>query len=347
MKKTITVIVVVAVLLIILMMLGPFYVLSEGEQAIVTRFGAIVSSQENAGLKFKMPVVDTVIKYPKKILSWDGDAQRVPTAENQFIWVDTTARWKITDPVKFYESVTTIEQGLSRLDDIIDSSVRTIIADNALYEAVRNSNIINDEGQKNTAASPILEVETNSDANDDQKNQATQDAEGIDKLLQNTFTANSFEGVTKGREVLSRAMLDTASQLTPQFGIELIDILIRQIRYSDDLTESVYNRMIKERRQIAEFYRSYGEGKKAEWMGKLDNEKRSVLSGAYEKSETIKGTADAEATRIYSEAYGNNAEFFEFWRSIESYKKVLPQFRKTLTTDMDYFKYLYDMNGKK
>ncbi len=346
MKKTVTVIVVVAVLLIVIMMLGPFYVLKEGDQAIVTRFGAIVSSQENAGLKFKTPVIDTVIKYPKRILSWDGDAQRVPTAENQFIWVDTTARWKITDPAKFYESVTTIEQALSRLDDIIDSSVRTVIADNALYEAVRNSNIINEEGQKNSAASPILEVSVSPDANPAQQSKADLEAEGIDKLLQNTFTANSFEDVKKGREVLSTAMLASASKLTAQFGIELIDILIRQIRYSDDLTESVYNRMIKERRQIAEFYRSYGEGKKAEWMGKLDNEKRSVLSGAYEKSETIKGTADAEATRIYSEAYGNNAEFFEFWRSIESYKKVLPQFKKTLTTDMDYFKYLYNMNGK-
>ena len=125
-----------------------------------------------------------------------------------------------------------------------------------------------------------------------------------------------------------------------------IDILIRQIRYSDDLTESVYNRMIKERRQIAEFYRSYGEGKKAEWLGKLDNERRSVLSGAYETSETLKGTADATATRIYSDAYGNNAEFFEFWRSIESYKKILPNFRKTLTTDMEYFKYLYSADGR-
>lgn len=329
MKKAITVLVVVAVLIVVLMLLGPLYVLEEGEQAVVTRFGAIVSTQSEAGLKFKMPVVDTVLKYPKKILSWDGDAQRIPTAENQFIWVDTTARWKITDPIKFYESVTTLEQGWSRLDDVIDSSVRTVIAENSLNEAVRNSNIINELNREEAIA-------------------VGEEAEGtgIDELLKSNFTATTYDEVLKGREVLSRAMFNSASKLTTQFGIELIDILIRQIRYSDDLTESVYNRMIKERRQIAEFYRSYGEGKKAEWLGKLDNERRSVLSGAYETSETIKGTADAEATKIYSAAYGNNAEFYEFWRSIESYKKILPNFRKTLTTDMEYFKYLYDQDGR-
>jgi membrane protease subunit HflC len=270
-----------------------------------------------------MPVVDTVIKYPKKILSWDGDAQRVPTSEGQFIWIDTTARWRITDPIKFYESVTTLKQGWSRLDDVIDSSVRTVITANSLNEAVRNSNIINEIALKDLI-----------------------DTTDTDKALEATTTVTTYVDIQKGREILSATMFDAASKLTKQFGIELIDILIRQIRYSDDLTESVYNRMIKERRQIAEAYRSDGEGKKATWLGKLDNERRSILSGAYEKSETLKGTADAEATRIYSEAYGNNAEFFEFWRSIESYKKILPNFRKTLTTDMEYFKYLYNAEGR-
>ncbi len=332
MKKVITVLVVAAVLMVVLMLLGPVYVLEEGEQAVVTRFGAIVSSQTDAGLKFKMPVIDTVIKYPKKILSWDGDAQRVPTSENQFIWIDTTARWRITDSIKFYESVTTLEQGWSRLDDVIDSSVRTVITKNSLNEAVRNSNLINEINRE--------------DSTTDIVDQDDEGGTGIDELLKSTLTVTTYEEINKGREVLSDAMYTAASKLTVQFGIELIDILIRQIRYSDDLTESVYNRMIKERQQIAELYRSYGEGKKAEWLGKLDNERRSVLSGAYEKSETIKGTADAIATRIYSDAYGNNADFFEFWRSIESYKKILPNFRKTLTTDMEYFKYLYSPDGR-
>ena len=134
--------------------------------------------------------------------------------------------------------------------------------------------------------------------------------------------------------------------IVPQYGIELTDIIIRQIRYSDDLTQSVYNRMIKERSQVAQAYRSYGEGQKAEWLGKLDNDKRSVLSEAYEKSESIKGRADAEATKIYSESYQADPEFFEFWRSVESYRKILPNFNKTLTTDMEYFDYLYEQNGR-
>lgn len=330
MKKFVTTLVILVILLVIFVLLGPFYILKEGEQSVVTRFGAIVKSEQNAGLKFKTPMIDTVIKYPKRILSWDGDAQRIPTKENQFIWVDTTARWKITDPLKFYESVTTLQQAYSRLDDVIDSSVRTIISDSPLAEAVRSSNLIKESEHKTT-----IEIKVDDSA-----------SKSVEELLKNTSAVAAFDEVKLGRQELSKEMLKVARRITPEYGIELIDIVIRQIRYSDDLTQSVYNRMIKERKQIAEFYRSYGEGKKAEWLGKLDNEKRSILSSAYEKSETLKGTADAEATQIYAEAYGQDESFFEFWRSIESYKKVLPKFTKTLSTDMDYFKYLYNQDGR-
>ena len=200
MKKVITVLVVVAVIMVVLMLLGPVYVLEEGEQSVVTRFGAIVSSQTDAGLKFKMPVVDTVLKYPKKILSWDGDAQRVPTSENQFIWVDTTARWRITDSIKFYESVTTLEQGWSRLDDVIDSSVRTVIAENLLNEAVRNSNLINEIDREDSTTAIVEQDDSGT---------------GIDELLKSTFTVTTYEEIEKGREVLSSAMFDSASKLRP------------------------------------------------------------------------------------------------------------------------------------
>ncbi|RKX88628.1 MAG: protease modulator HflC [Spirochaetes bacterium] len=330
MKKFVTTLVVLIVLLIIFVMLGPFYVLNEGEQSVVTRFGAIVKSEQDAGLKFKTPMIDTVVKYPKRILSWDGDAQRIPTKENQFIWVDTTARWKITDPLKFYESVTTIQQAYSRLDDVIDSSVRTVISDSPLAEAVRSTNLIKESEHK-----VAIEIKADDSA-----------SKSVEELLKNTSAIAAFEEIKLGREELSKEMLKAAKKITPEYGIELIDIVIRQIRYSDDLTQSVYNRMIKERKQIAEFYRSYGEGKKAEWLGKLDNEKRSILSSAYERSETVKGTADAVATKIYSDAYGQDKDFFEFWRSIESYKKTLPKFSKTLSTNMDYFKFLYNQDGR-
>lgn len=326
MNKMIRNVVIILVLLIIIFAAGPFYVLTEGEQSIVTRFGAIVSAETEAGLKFKMPFVDNVVKYPKKILSWDGDAQRIPTAENQFIWVDATARWLITDPMKFYESVTSIEQAYARMDDVIDSSVRTVIAENLLREAVRNSNYINE-----TEVEEAVNME---------------DEESVSALRELTVTETTYDPIEKGRQELSEEMYTNAEIIVPQYGIELKDIVIRQIRYSDDLTQSVYNRMMKERNQVAQAYRSYGEGQKAEWLGKLDNDKRSIISEAYEKSENIKGKADAEATKIYAESYKADPEFFEFWRSIESYRKILPNFNKTLTTDMEYFDYLYEQRGR-
>jgi len=328
MKKLITSLVVVVVLLVILVALGPFYIIEQGEQAVVTRFGKIVNTNIEPGLKFKVPVVDTVVIYPKKILSWDGDAQRVPTAENQFIWVDATARWKIEDPQKFYEAVTSLEQGWARLDDVIDSTIRTVITSNNLREAVRNSNLINEI----TTQPEILQQED--------------EEVDVEELRKLTFTETTYETVRRGRNELSNEMFTIAADLTPDYGIELVDIIIRQIRYSEDLTESVYNRMIKERNQIAEAYRSYGEGKKAEWLGKLENERKTVLSEAYQESETLRGTADAEATAIYAGAYQRDPDFFEFWRSIESYRKTMPNFRKTLTTDMDYFKFLYSEGGR-
>ncbi|MFA6733981.1 MAG: protease modulator HflC [Sphaerochaetaceae bacterium] len=322
MKKLITTLVIVLVVLIIFLLLGPFYVINEGEQAVVTRFGKIVDTQTTAGLKFKMPLVDNVVVYPKKILSWDGDAQRIPTKENQFIWVDTTARWKITDPAKFYESVNTVDNGLLRLNDILDSSIRTVISDNYLNEAVRNSNQIND-----------IQV-----TEQVQNMENIEDAETLRSL---TKTNTKQETIRLGREKLSQMMFTQASKFTDAYGIQLIDIIIRQIRYSDDLTESVYQRMIKERNQIAEAYRSYGRGQLAQWQGKMENEQKSILSTAYAESERIKGVADAQATKIYADAYQADPEFFRLWRTLESYRKTIPSLNKVLSTDMEYFDLLY------
>jgi membrane protease subunit HflC len=330
MKKLITTLVIIAVLLIIFLLLGPFYIVQEGEQAVVTRFGKIVNVNRDTGLKFKTPLVDNVVKYPKKILSWDGDAQRIPTAEKQFIWVDTTARWKIEDPKAFYEAVTNLEQAYSRLDDVINSSVRTLIAQHELREAVRNTNIINE----------IDRIDVY------QEKAKGEIDEGIDELSRLTQTDKTYEEIETGRVEISNMMLERAAEITPQYGIELIDIVPRQIRYSEDLTESVYQRMITERNRIAQAFRSFGQGRKAEWLGQLERERKSILSQAYEQAETIKGEADAQATQIYAEAYQQDEEFFRFWRATESYKKILPKFQKTLTTDMDYFHYLHDQEGE-
>jgi membrane protease subunit HflC len=327
MKKTITVLVVVAVIVILFLITGPFYVIEEGEQAVVIRFGRIISIQTDAGLKIKVPFVDNVNRFPKKILAWDGESQRIPTKENQFIWVDTTARWKISDPKLFYESVTTINGAQSRLDDVIDSAVRKIVSRNSLVEAVRNSNVINEIDRPSVY-------------------QAGAEIEGEEAESLGIDTSIVYEEITKGRAVLSDEMFQESSQITPQYGIELIDIIIRQIKYSDELTESVYRRMIKERNQIAQAFRSDGEGKKAAIMGEMQRELDSIQSNAYRQSEQIKGEADARAAAIYANTYNRNPDFYEFWKAIESYKTMLPKFRKTLTTEPEYFQYLYDQRGQ-
>lgn len=321
-KKLLTTAVIIIVVVAIFVILGPFYILIEGNQAVVTRFGKIIDVQDKSGLKLKMPLIDNVVYYPKKVLSWDGAAQRIPTKENQFIWVDTTARWRISDPAKYYETVNTIDNGLLRLNDILDSSVRTIISENYLNEAVRSSNQINEI----TVEEDVQSVDSDEDA---------------EQLRNLTATQSNQESIRIGREGLSQRMNIQAMQFTDAFGIELIDIIIRQIRYSDDLTESVYQRMIKERNQIAEAYRSYGRGQLAQWQGKTESEEKVILSSAYAESETIKGVADARAAAIYNEAYEADPEFFDLWRTLESYRKTIPNLDKILSTDMEYFDQLY------
>ena len=322
MKKLITTLVIIFVLLIIFLLLGPFFVVQEGEVAVITRFGRIENTHVEAGLKIKVPLVDTVVKYPKKIMSWDGDAQRIPTKENQFIWVDTTARWRIVDPALFYQSVNTLPNAILRLNDVIDSTIRTVISENFLNEAVRNSNKINN-----------MRV--------DEQVQNIDNLEDAEQLRNLTRTETQQESIQIGREVLSQRMLTMAHPFTSVFGIEVIDIVIRQIRYSDDLTQSVYQRMIKERNQIAEAYRSYGQGQQARWVGKTDNDKRSIISQAYAQAEQIKGVADARATQIYAQAYEKDPNFFTLWRTLESYKKTIPNLNKIFSTEMDYFNVLY------
>jgi len=327
MKKTIVYILFLFVAIIFFVTSGPLYVIEEGEQAVIIRFGKIITKVETAGLQIRVPFIDNVNKFPTKILSWDGESQRIPTEENQFIWVDTTARWKITDPKLFYESVGDIAAAQSRLDDVVDSAVRKIITRNLLTEAVRNSNVI----------STIKRNSPYQTAGSDKGEKSV--ALGID-------TSVTFKNIEKGRTALSREMFKEAGTIIPQYGIELIDILIRQIKYSDELTPSVYSRMIKERNQIAQAFRSDGEGKKAKILGEMQRELDSIRSGAYKQAETIKGEADGKAAAIYAAAYERDPDFYEFWKAVESYRTLLPNFKKTLTTQPEYFKYLYNKNGR-
>lgn len=325
-KKFLTWILVIVALFIIFLFMGPFYIIDEGNQVVVTRFGSIVNTHTDAGLHIKVPFLDKITTYPKLVLSLDGDAQRIPTKENQFIIVDTTSRWRISDPEKFYQSFTSLNNAYNKLSDIIDSSCRTVITQNRLSEIVRSSNVINEN------------------VNSESSETSTEDTQELNKLL---TESNANETVTKGRSELCRLMTVEANKLVPEYGIDLIDIVPRQIKYSDELTESVYNRMIKDRNQVAQAYRSLGEGKKAEWLGKLESDKRTIASEAYRKSEEIKGNADAEAAAIYAAAYNKDPEFYAFWKSMESYKNNLKDYPATYSTNMDYFKYMYSPDGKR
>ena len=322
-KKGWGLLITVVILAALLLLTGPLYIVNEGRQVVVTRFGSIVNTHTEAGLYVKIPFLDKVTTYPKLVLSLDGDEQRIPTKENQFIIVDTTSRWRISDPAKFYQNFTTLDAAYNKLSDIIDSSCRTVITQNRLSEIVRSSNIINET---------VVDSETEDE-----------DTKEINSLV-NESTANEL--VTKGRGELCRLMTVEANKLVPEYGIDLIDIVPRQIKYSDELTESVYNRMIKDRNQVAQAYRSLGEGKKAEWLGRLESDKRTIASEAYRKSEEIKGNADAQAAAIYASAYNKDPEFYTFWKSMESYKNNLKDYPATYSTGMDYFKYLYNAEGR-
>ena len=322
MKKIITIIIVALVIFIGVVVAGPFYVINEGEQAVVVQMGRLIGVITDAGLHLKVPFIDEVVRYPKRIMAWDGEAKSMPTKEKQYIFVDITARWRISDPKKFYESISTVDAAYSKLAEIIDSEVRTVVAENYLRESVRNSNII----MERTAGADNLGLGDSIDPD----------------IITSTIQPDSeHEPITRGRRQLAELILARSRRMVPEYGIELIDVVTRQIRYSNELTQSVYARMIKERNQIAQAFRSEGEGRKAEWLGRMDNEKRSILSAAYRQAETIRGTADAEAARIYADAYNRDRGFFDFWRAVESYRGTLPQFSKTLSTDMDYFRYLY------
>ncbi|MDR0643127.1 MAG: protease modulator HflC [Treponema sp.] len=327
MKKLITLTVVIIVILIGVAAAGPFYVIDEGEQAVIVQMGKLVNVVTDAGFHFKVPFIDEVVRYPKRIMAMDGEQKSMPTREKQYIWVDVTARWKISDPAKFYESIKTVDAAYAKLAEVIDSEVRTVVAENYLRESVRNSNIIMDRA----ASLDALGLGDNIDP----------------ELLQSSIQPETkYEPIAKGRRQLAEEILARSQRMVPEYGIELIDVVIRQIRYSDELTQSVYARMIKERNQIAQAFRSEGEGKKADWQGRMDRERRSILSEAYEKAETVRGEGDAEAARIYAEAYSRDRSFFDFWRAVESYRATLPRFDKTLSTDMEYFKYLYSPTAR-
>lgn len=335
MKPAKIAIIVLVILFVVFLLMGPFFILEEGEQAVVLRFGKIIRTETEAGLKFKVPLMDKVHFFSKKIQPWDGEAQRYPTEENQYIYVDITARWQIVDPKLFYESLTETERAQQRLDQVIDASARRIIATHPLREAVRDSNLINKIERKDVYGTSTT---TTTPGVDDKKD--TTETTFTSKVM--TYTDIKYDEIVKGRSKLSDEMLKDARKTTGIYGIKLIDVIIRQIKYSDDITQNVYKQMIKERNQIAQAFRSDGEGEKAKWLGKTEKELREIRSGAERQAKEFKAKADAEALEIRNKAYSQSPEFAEFWMALVQYQKLLPKMKKTLTTDMEFFKFLYE-----
>ena len=292
---------------------GAFYVVREGEQVVITQFGKPVGEAvKDAGLNFKIPFIQTVNRFEKRLLNWDGSPNQIPTKDKKLIWVDTTARWRISDPLLYLTRVTTKSTALSRLDGIIDSVVRDAVSENDLVELVRS------EGWAGMVGAQI------SDAGYTQK-----EVEEVSRPLQ------------VGREKITRAMLQSASRLTPEFGIELVDVRIKRINYVDSVLKKVFERMISERNRIAAQYRSEGEGEKARINGEMQKELKRISSEAFRIAEETRGKADARATKIYGDAYSRDPEFYSFSKTLELYREQDQQkTRMILTTDSDFYKYI-------
>ena len=314
MKPILRIIGILVILVIALFLSGVVYIVDETKQVVITQFGKPVGEPITAaGLHFKMPLIQRAQYFEKRLLDWDGDPNQIPTKDKRYIWLDTTARWRITDALKFLQSVGTESGAHARLDDIINSATRDAITSHLLVEAIRNTNRILESTEKEEVV---------------------------------VFTEEALEEITVGRETLAGLILDKAKVLAPQYGIELIDVRIKRISYVEAVRRKVYERMIAERKRAAEQYRSEGQGKKAEIEGQMGKELKQITSEAYRKAQGIRGKTDAETTKIYADAYNKDPAFYSFLKTLETYRKTIDE-KSTiiLTTDSDYYKYLKGLKG--
>lgn len=288
-----------------------FYTVDEGEQVVITEFGRPVGQPIiTAGLKLKTPFIQQVHRFERRILEWDGSPNQIPTKDKRFIWMDTTARWRIKDALKFYQALGTEQFAQSRLDDIIDSAARDLVTAQLLIEVVRDSNRVL------TLDMAVLEEE---------EGQAP----------------DSLEEIQIGRAQITKMIFEKVQETVPQFGIELIDVQIKRINYVDEVRQKIFDSMISERQRISEKYKSEGEGEAADIMGQKQKELERIQSEAYKQAEQIKGDADAQAIQIYAEAHGADPEFFAFLQTLETYRKITSEHTKLiLTTDSDLYRYL-------
>ena len=312
-----------AAFLAVVVALNSFFVVREGEQVLITQFGQIIGDPiTQAGLYWKTPMVQDARYFEKRILTWDGDPNQIPTKDKKYIVVDATARWRIGDVVKYAETVQTEDGARSRLDGILDGVTRDIISRNNLVEAVRNSNSILEKIQA-------------------RKQQLHQSTDPLEVLELEEQVTGEIEPITVGREKLSEEIIVRARPELQSLGIELIDVQLRRIAYESSVESKVFSRMISERQRIAEKIRSIGMGEDAKIKGRLERDLKEIESTAYRKSEETRGKADAEAITIYASAIQQQPEYYKFVRTLDAYKRALSNKADLLlTTDNEFLKVL-------
>ena len=311
MKQTISLIFLLAVLIL---GFGSIYTLNETEQAVVTQFGKPVGGAlADAGIHFKIPLIQNVIKFDKRLLEWDGSANEIPTRDNKYIYIDAFARWRISDALQFYKSARNEMLAQSRLDDILDGAVRDEIANRTMVEIVRSSN----------------------------RKMVVQDVESSSVNIKKDITLDlSSQGARL--EIIASILKNVSVRMMDlNMGIEILDVQLKRINYTHTVQEQVFNRMISGQNQIAEKYRAQGQGKKQEILGMQVQRKKEIISSAYLQSQKIIGEADAFATRIYANAYSKAPDFYKFIKTLETYANTLDSSTQfILSTDNPYLKYL-------
>jgi membrane protease subunit HflC len=307
-------ILIILAVVVILLGFSSAYVVDETEQVVVTQFGRVIGiPKTEPGLYFRMPFIQNTNYFPKNLLAWDGDPGQIPTLDKTFIWVDTFARWKIVDPVKFFQTVNNTTSAMGRLDDIIDPAVRNFITSYPLIETVRLSNRKLD----------TFEI-------------------GLEDVKE-----EKVHPITTGREVITQNILQQAQPKLREFGIELVDVKMKRVNYVEQVRDSVYGRMIAERKQIAEKFRSEGKGEAQKIRGEKERDLKQITSEAYRTAQEIMGKADAEATRIYAQAYNMDPDFYSFVKTLEIYKDVLDDKNSLiLSTDSEFLKYFKGYSPK-
>ena len=327
-------------LVIILVFVGVYsavYIVDEREQAVVTEFGKPVKTVTEAGFYFKIPFIQKVMKFDKRVLEWDGAANEIPTNDNKYIYVDTFARWKISDPLQFYKATKDESNAQSRIDDIIDGAVRDEISTRYMPEIIRSSdriNVNNDEVGEVSISGARHEIMQNIYENVSVKTNIKFVCASDEK------TSCNPDGDLSECPDSSKDSCEENSRYL-NLGIEVLDIQIKRLSYTSQVQQKLFARMISEQLEIAEEYRAKGQGIKLEILGNQIKREKEILSEAYRTAQEIKGTADAVATRIYANAYGQDPGFYAFYKTLETYKKTLdPSTVFILSTDSKYLKFL-------